>query len=72
MQTAADLLVRCLEAEGVERVFGVPGEEIEDLLFSLRESPIRFVPTRHEQGAAFMADVHGRLTGEAGVCCSTL
>ncbi|MFB1066522.1 acetolactate synthase large subunit [Natrinema sp. H-ect4] len=72
MATTADLLVDCLESEGVERVFGVPGEEIEDLLFSLRESPIRFVPTRHEQGAAFMADVHGRLTGEAGVCCSTL
>ncbi|MBZ6495389.1 acetolactate synthase large subunit [Natrinema longum] len=72
MQTASDLLVSCLEAEGVDRVFGVPGEEIEDLLFSLRDSSIRFVPTRHEQGAAFMADVHGRLTGEAGVCCSTL
>ncbi|SER74536.1 acetolactate synthase-1/2/3 large subunit [Natrinema salaciae] len=72
MQTASDLLVTCLETEGVDRVFGVPGEEIEDLLFSLRASSIRFVPTRHEQGAAFMADVHGRLTGEAGVCCSTL
>ncbi len=72
MQTASDLLVSCLEAEDVDRVFGVPGEEIEDLLFSLRDSSIRFVPTRHEQGAAFMADVHGRLTGEAGVCCSTL
>ncbi len=72
MQTASDLLVTCLEAEDVDRVFGVPGEEIEDLLFSLRDSSIRFVPTRHEQGAAFMADVHGRLTGEAGVCCSTL
>ncbi|WP_049990157.1 acetolactate synthase large subunit [Natrinema salifodinae] len=72
MQSTADLLVDCLEAEGVERVFGVPGEEIEDLLFSLRDSSIRFVPTRHEQGAAFMADVHGRLTGDAGVCLSTL
>jgi len=69
---ASDLLVRCLEAEGVERVFGLPGEELEDLLFSLRDSEIQFVPTRHEQGAAFMADVHGRLTGEAGVCLSTL
>ncbi|QSW97919.1 acetolactate synthase large subunit [Haloterrigena alkaliphila] len=72
MPSTADVLVDCLEAEGVERVFGVPGEEIEDLLFALRDSPIRFVPTRHEQGAAFMADVHGRLTGAAGVCCSTL
>ena len=72
MTTTAELLVDCLEAEGVERVFGVPGEEIEDLLFALRESSIRFLPTRHEQGAAFMADVHGRLTGEAGVCLSTL
>jgi acetolactate synthase-1/2/3 large subunit len=69
---ASDLLVRCLEAEGVERVFGLPGEELEDLLFSLRTSDIEFVPVRHEQGAAFMADVHGRLTGEAGVCLATL
>ncbi|MDJ1432565.1 acetolactate synthase large subunit [Halostagnicola sp. A-GB9-2] len=72
MPTASDLLVDCLEAEEVDRVFGVPGEEIEDLLFSLRDSEITFVPTRHEQGAAFMADVFGRLTGEAGVCLSTL
>jgi acetolactate synthase I/II/III large subunit len=70
--TASDLLVDCLEAEDVEYVFGLPGEEIEDLLFSLRDSSIEFVPTRHEQGAAFMADVHGRLTGDAGVCLSTL
>ncbi|WP_394349487.1 acetolactate synthase large subunit [Natronococcus pandeyae] len=69
---ASDLLVDCLEVEGVEYVFGLPGEEIEDLLFSLRDSEITFVPTRHEQGAAFMADVHGRLTGDAGVCLSTL
>jgi acetolactate synthase-1/2/3 large subunit len=53
-------------------VFGLPGEELEDLLFSLRASEIEFIPVRHEQGAAFMADVHGRLTGEAGVCLSTL
>ena len=72
MQTAADLLVDCLEVEGVEHVFGLPGEELEDLLFSLRDSSIEFVPVRHEQGAAFMADVHGRLTGEAGVCLGTL
>ncbi len=69
---ASDLLVRCLEGEGVEYVFGVPGEETEDLLFSLRDSEITFVPVRHEQGAAFMANVHGRLTGEAGVCLGTL
>lgn len=68
----SDLLVKCLEAEGVRYVFGVPGEENEDLLFSLDESSVRFVPTRHEQGAAFMANVWGRLTGDAGVCLSTL
>ncbi len=68
----SDLFVKALENEGVEYVFGVPGEENEDLLFSLEESSIQFIPTRHEQGAAFMADVWGRLTGEAGVCLSTL
>jgi acetolactate synthase-1/2/3 large subunit len=68
----SDLLVRCLEHEGVTHVFGVPGEENEDVLFSLAESKITFVPTRHEQGAAFIADVWGRLTGRAGVCLSTL
>ncbi|RKD88655.1 acetolactate synthase large subunit [Halopiger aswanensis] len=70
--TAAELLTACLEQEGVEYVFGLPGEEMEALLFALEESEITFVPTRHEQGAAFMADVHGRLTGEAGVCLATL
>ena len=68
----SDLFVRCLENEGVRYVFGVPGEEVEDLLFSLEESAIQFIPTRHEQGAAFMADVWGRLTGTAGVCLATL
>ena len=68
----SDLFVKCLENEGVRYVFGVPGEENEDLLFSLEASSIQFVPTRHEQGAAFMADVWGRLTGKAGVCLSTL
>jgi acetolactate synthase-1/2/3 large subunit len=68
----SDLLVRCLENEGVRYVFGIPGEEIEDLLFSLQKSSIRFIPTRHEQGAAFMADAWGRLTGKAGVCLATL
>jgi acetolactate synthase-1/2/3 large subunit len=69
---ASDLFVECLAREGVEYVFGVPGEEAEDLLFSIAESDVTFVPTRHEQGAAFMADVHGRVTGDAGVCLSTL
>lgn len=68
----SDLFVRCLEAEGVTHVFGVPGEETEDLLFSLEDSSIQFVPTRHEQGAAFIANVWGRLTGKPGVCLSTL
>ncbi len=69
---ASDLLVKCLETEEVKYVFGVPGEENEDLLFSLQDSSIKFIPTRHEQGAAFMADVYGRLTGKAGVCLATL
>lgn len=68
----SDKFVQCLENEGVEYVFGVPGEENEDLLFSLDDSDITFVPTRHEQGAAFIANVWGRLTGKAGVCLSTL
>ena len=68
----SDLLVACLEQEGVRYVFGIPGEEIEDLLFSLEQSSVQFVPTRHEQGAAFMANVWGRLTGKAGVCLATL
>src|SRR5574341_899329 len=70
--TAAELFVRCLEAEGVEYLFGLPGEENMDLLDALSRSAIRFIPTRHEQGAAFMADVYGRLTGRAGVCLATL
>jgi len=68
----SELIVRCLEEEGVCAVFGLPGEEAEELLFSLDQSPILFVPCRHEQGAAFMANVWGRLTGRAGVCLSTL
>jgi acetolactate synthase-1/2/3 large subunit len=68
----AELLVRCLENEGVEYIFGVPGEENLHVLEALKESSIQFVTTRHEQGAAFMADVYGRLTGKAGVCLSTL
>jgi acetolactate synthase-1/2/3 large subunit len=69
---ASDLLVSCLEAEGVPYVFGVPGEETVDLNESLSRSTIRFVPTRHEQAAAYMADAYGRLTGRAGVCLATL
>jgi acetolactate synthase-1/2/3 large subunit len=69
---ASELFVRCLENEGVDYVFGVPGEENLDIMDSLIGSPIKFVTTRHEQGAAFMADVYGRLTGKAGVCMSTL
>jgi acetolactate synthase-1/2/3 large subunit len=70
--SASDLLVSCLEAEGVTYVFGVPGEETVDLNWSLSRSSIRFVPVRHEQAAAFMADAYGRLTGRAGVCLATL
>ena len=62
----------CLEREGVTTIFGVPGEENAHLMMALEKSSIKFVLTRHEQGAAFMADVYGRLTGEAGVCLATL
>lgn len=72
MTRVSDLFARCLENEGVRYVFGVPGEENEELLFSLENSSVRFIPTRHEQGAAFMANVWGRLTGKAGVCLATL
>jgi len=68
----ADMLVRCLENEGVEYVFGLPGEENLHVLEALKHSSIQFITTRHEQGAAFMADLYGRLTGKAGVCLSTL
>jgi acetolactate synthase I/II/III large subunit len=68
----AELLVRCLENEGVEYVFGLPGEENLHVLAALQASSIQFITCRHEQGAAFMADVYGRLTGKAGVCLSTL
>jgi acetolactate synthase-1/2/3 large subunit len=68
----AELLVKCLENEGVQYVFGLPGEENMAVLESLKGSSIQFITTRHEQGAAFMADVYGRLTGKAGVCLSTL
>ena len=69
---ASDLFVKCLVSEGVTRIFGVPGEENADFMISLEDSPIEFVLTRHEQGAAFMAEVQGRLSGEPGVCLATL
>ena len=69
---ASDLFVECLEAEGVKYVFGIPGEETLDLNESLAKSSIEFVPVRHEQGGAYIADVYGRLTGQAGVCLGTL
>jgi acetolactate synthase-1/2/3 large subunit len=69
---ASDVFVECLEAEGVRHVFGIPGEETLDLNESLASSSIEFVPVRHEQGGAYMADVYGRLTGRAGVCLGTL
>lgn len=69
---AAELLVRCLENEQVDRIYGIPGEENIDVMDALLDSTIQFVTTRHEQGAAFMADVSGRLTGKAGVCLATL
>ena len=72
MAKASDIVVQCLESEGVEYVFGVPGEENLDLLESLRKSQIRLVLTRHEQSAGFMAATYGRLTGRAGVSLSTL
>jgi acetolactate synthase-1/2/3 large subunit len=73
MATAADVFVKCLENEGVRHVFGIPGEETLDLNEALdASSSIEFVPVRHEQGGAFMADAYGRLTGHAGVCLGTL
>jgi acetolactate synthase-1/2/3 large subunit len=72
LMKGSDLLVKCLENESVERVFGIPGEENLDLLDSLIDSGIEFVLTRHESGAAFMAGMVGRLTGRPGVCLTTL
>src|ERR687886_485839 len=69
---ASDVFVECLESEGVKHVFGIPGEETLDLNQSLASSSVRFVPVRHEQGGAYMADMYGRLTGRAGVCLGTL
>ncbi|WP_101948772.1 acetolactate synthase large subunit [Mycobacterium sp. 3519A] len=71
-RTTADLIVECLENEGVTHVFGIPGEENIRLVDALSRSSIEYVLTRHEQGASFMAEVYGRLTGRAGVCSATL
>ncbi len=72
MPKGSDLLVRALENEGVDHIFGVPGEENLDVVESLRTSSIKLIITRHEQAAAFMAATHGRLTGRPGVCIATL
>ena len=70
---ASDLLVKCLEEEGIEYIYGLPGEENADFVMSLKKSKkIKFILCRHEQGAAFMADVYGRLTGNPAVCLGTL
>ena len=70
---ASDLMVKCLELEGIEYIFGVPGEENADFMISLQDSEkIKFILTRHEQGAAFMAEVYGRLTGKPAGCLGTL
>ncbi len=69
---ASELTVKCLENENVDYIFGIPGEENLDLMDALLESKIQFIQTRDERGAAFMADVYGRLTGRAGVCLATL
>jgi acetolactate synthase-1/2/3 large subunit len=69
---AAQLFIKCLENEGVQTIFGIPGEENLQVMDALRDSSIEFITVRHEQGAAFMADVYGRLTGKAGVCLATL
>jgi len=69
---ASDLFVKALENEGVEYIFGIPGEENLDFLNSLKNSKIKLILTRHEQSAGFMAATYGRLTGRPGVCLSTL
>jgi acetolactate synthase-1/2/3 large subunit len=71
-RTTAELITRCLENEGVTHVFGIPGEENIRLIEALSNSSIEYVLTRHEQGASFMAETYGRLTGKAGVCSATL
>src|ERR1700750_2823858 len=71
-RTTAELIVECLENEGVTHVFGIPGEENIRLVDAISRSSIRYVLARHEQGASFMAETYGRLTGKAGVCSATL
>src|SRR6202046_2296697 len=71
-RSTAELIVECLENEGVTHVFGIPGEENIRLMEALSKSSIRYVLTRHEQGASSMAETYGRLTGKAGVCSATL
>ena len=71
-QRASDVMIRALENEGVERIFGIPGEENIDFIDSLRRSSIELILTRHEQAAAFMAATYGRLTGKPGVVLTTL
>src|ERR1700724_4515046 len=71
-RSTAELIVECLENEGVTHVFGIPGEENIRLMEALSKSSIEYVLTRHEQGASFMAETYGRLTGMAGVCSATL
>lgn len=72
MIKGSELLIAALENEGVEYIFGIPGEENLDVVEALRHSPIKLVLTRHEQAAAFMAATYGRLTGKPGVCITTL
>ncbi len=69
---ASDLFLKCLQAQGIKTIYGVPGEENADLMISLLDFPIEFITTNHEQTAAFMAEMHGRLTGIPGVCLATL
>src|ERR1700752_5320772 len=71
-RSTAELIFECLENEGVTHVFGIPGEENIRLIEALSKSSIEYVLTRHEQGASFMAETYGRLTGKAGVCSATL
>ena len=71
-RSTAALIVECLENEGVTHVFGIPGEENIRLVDAISRSSVRYVLARHEQGASFMAEVYGRLTGRAGVCSATL
>lgn len=72
MKTGAGLLIECLESEGVEYIFGIPGEQTIPVMEQIRKSDITFVTVRHEQGAAFMADIYSRLSDKTGVCLSTL